>query len=299
MKTLDLLIGKGGVGKSSCSALLSLYFASRGQKTLIVSMDPAHNLGDIFERRFDERPRTIPNGPDVIEIDVEARIKRSLRESESQVKDSYSYLSSLNLESHFKVLRYAPGMEEAAMLGAFADILHRYREKYDRFVIDMPPTALSLRFLSLPSLSLVWLEELLKLRRKILKKQEIVEKIKVGKNIIHEDKVLKRLEKMLAEHRKYQSFFQSETCRIHIVANPEKLSLKEAGRLQQKLNSLGFAAYGLFLNKDKGEEISDIGSAFLQIRRIPLSERPLVSAEALSAFLGFLGWADEALSALL
>lgn len=45
---LLLFGGKGGVGKTSCAAATSIYAASKGKKTLILSTDPAHSLSDSF-----------------------------------------------------------------------------------------------------------------------------------------------------------------------------------------------------------------------------------------------------------
>ena len=41
--------GKGGVGKTTSSAAYAYSCADEGNKTLVVSTDPAHSLCDIFE----------------------------------------------------------------------------------------------------------------------------------------------------------------------------------------------------------------------------------------------------------
>ncbi|MDI6860325.1 MAG: ArsA-related P-loop ATPase, partial [Methanocellales archaeon] len=41
--------GKGGVGKTTCAAATALKTAEQGRKTLIMSINPAHSLSDIFE----------------------------------------------------------------------------------------------------------------------------------------------------------------------------------------------------------------------------------------------------------
>lgn len=42
--------GKGGVGKTSLSSSTAVMLAKRGHKTLLVTTDPASNLGDVFGR---------------------------------------------------------------------------------------------------------------------------------------------------------------------------------------------------------------------------------------------------------
>ena len=54
-----LYTGKGGVGKTTIAAATAVCAAERGRRTLVVSADAAHSLGDVFERRL---------GPDSIEI---------------------------------------------------------------------------------------------------------------------------------------------------------------------------------------------------------------------------------------
>ena len=52
LSSLRILLfgGKGGVGKTTCSAAFALAASRRGKRVLLVSTDPAHSTSDIFER---------------------------------------------------------------------------------------------------------------------------------------------------------------------------------------------------------------------------------------------------------
>ena len=52
MARIIIFTGKGGVGKSSVAAAHALSSAKMGKKTLLVSADTAHNLGDIFNKQL-------------------------------------------------------------------------------------------------------------------------------------------------------------------------------------------------------------------------------------------------------
>ena len=52
MSRILIFTGKGGVGKSSVAAAHAYKSAKEGKKTLLVSTDMAHNLGDLFEKKL-------------------------------------------------------------------------------------------------------------------------------------------------------------------------------------------------------------------------------------------------------
>ena len=56
-----LYTGKGGVGKTSVAAATARRCAQDGTRTLAISTDPAHSLGDAFGVRLSATPRPIPH----------------------------------------------------------------------------------------------------------------------------------------------------------------------------------------------------------------------------------------------
>ena len=62
MTKLILFTGKGGVGKSTSAAATALFYSREGQKTLLVSSDPAHSTDDTVGTKVGDTPREIsPN----------------------------------------------------------------------------------------------------------------------------------------------------------------------------------------------------------------------------------------------
>ncbi|HOG53342.1 MAG TPA: ArsA-related P-loop ATPase, partial [Bacillota bacterium] len=68
--------GKGGVGKTTCSAAFAVACARKGQKTLIVSTDPAHSTSDIFEKKIGDGIANIMPNLDALEISGEKESKQ-------------------------------------------------------------------------------------------------------------------------------------------------------------------------------------------------------------------------------
>lgn len=281
-------MGKGGVGKSTSSALYSVYLAEKGFKVLMVSLDPAHNQSDIFRKSFSDKPMQVTHAFSVIEVDQDKWIKAYLKEIQHQVNRTYSYLTAFNLENYFKVIKHSPGLEEYALILAFNHIQHNFSD-YDYLIFDMAPTALSLKFFNLPVLSLIWIEQLLTLRQEIIKKGEMITKIKLIKKEIERDKVLNKISEMKNDFQTLKTAFEnSDRTRVQLVLNPDELSLAESIRIFQGLKDINIDVNQIVYNKKQNSSAGDeLNKAFGKTPTIhfPYSETPLIGYDVLKQYL--------------
>ena len=245
---LHFFIGKGGVGKSTSSAISAIYLSNNKIKTLLVSIDPAHNQRDLFNKDFSEKKMKINDYLSVIEVDESFWIKKYLAQVKKEVNETYTYQTAFNLDKYFKILKYSPGIEEYALLLAIENVLKKNLD-VEYIIFDMPPTALTLKIFSLPLTTSVWLEELLKLRLEIYKKKEIISKIKLGKIEIETDKVKNSLDRMIIHYSILRELFLSDKVLINIVKNPDILSLSESIRLISKIRDLEMHINSIIINK--------------------------------------------------
>lgn len=73
---LLLFGGKGGVGKTTCSAAVAARLASVHKKTLVITSDMPPSLSDIFETAIGDRVTEIDDELDAYEISQEAIVAR-------------------------------------------------------------------------------------------------------------------------------------------------------------------------------------------------------------------------------
>ena len=279
--------GKGGVGKSTSAALHAVFLAEKGYRVTLVSLDPAHNQCDIFEMPFSDRAHKVRSNLFVIEVDQERWIKTYLKDVQQQINRTYAYLTAFNLEKHFSVIKHSPGLEAYALLLAYKHIRKTYAA-FDFLIFDMPPTALTLNFFSLPSLSLIWLNHLLALRRDIIQKRDLITKIKLIKKEYERDKLLNKINDQKRDYQELKSGFETmDTTRVHLVLNPDKLSHAESVRILDKLAELDIRVSRIVCNKMQTGSVCATKKKFEKIPSIkfPASRTPLIGINALQQFL--------------
>ena len=258
-------IGKGGVGKTTCAAAYSLILARQGLKTLIVSLDPAHNLGDVFGLELSEKPKEILDNLYGIEVDFNKMVQEHLKDLTDRIKDIYGYLRVLNLDKYIDVLRHSPGIEEYATLEKISEIIEsNFKERrYDTIVFDTPPTGLTIRIMALPSISLIWIRKLMELRMAILDRRRFLEEIygeklkaKIGDkelvmaSTIEEDPVYKELRNLYKRVKFVNEIFTNPKITTTVmVVNPELLPVLEARRAYDFLKKIDIHVKAIIINK--------------------------------------------------
>src|SRR5256884_808951 len=111
-----LFSGKGGVGKTSLAAATGLKLAQLGYRTLVMSIDPAHSLGDSFDLDTDlfhsqtSDPLSINDGLSILELNIQKEVKRHWQEISSYVTSVLRTTGISDVEA--EELAILPDMEE-------------------------------------------------------------------------------------------------------------------------------------------------------------------------------------------
>ena len=136
--------GKGGAGKSSMAAATAVYFAEKGRTTLLVSTDPAGNLGDIFEREISTETVRVSNKLDIVQLDADKiteAYKRRMLEPLEEILDGAALEA---VKEQFN----GGCTVEIATFDRFTDFLSE--TAYDYIIFDTAPTGHTLRLMTLP-----------------------------------------------------------------------------------------------------------------------------------------------------
>ncbi len=160
--------GKGGVGKTSLASALAVARARHGEKVLVVSTDPAHNLGHLWERAVGDRPVRLADFGggmiDGVEIDPQATIVRHLTGVEETMLRLLPERQHSAARAHLLRAKDAPGSHESAVLERIAELAQLGQDDYDVVIFDTAPSGHTLRLLALPGQLAGWTETLLRNR---------------------------------------------------------------------------------------------------------------------------------------
>lgn len=280
-----LLGGKGGVGKTSCSASLAVRFASEGLPTLVVSTDPAHSLSDAFDQDLSGGLPvrvTSPMGGDLplwgLQLDPE-QAKQELRDvlSDDGGKKLNEVLDSLGLgvvSEQLKDLQLSelldtppPGVDEAIAIAKVVQFLKAPEySHFKRIVFDTAPTGHTLRLLSLPDFLDMSIGKLVRLRQKLSSATSAVKNFfSGGQGAGEPDLAVQKLEQLQARMEDAKQLFRNQqTTEFVIVTIPTVMATAESCRLAGALQHEGIPLKTIIVNQVVQANATD---KFLTARR--------------------------------
>ena len=153
--------GKGGVGKTTIAGALALMAADAGRSTLLVSTDPAHSLGDVFDMKVGSKETSLSPNLSGLEIDPEAEAERHIATVKMSMKSLVAPRMYGEIDRQLELARYSPGTVEAALLERMADLMADAKSRFDLLTFDTAPSGHTIRLLSLPEVLAAWSEGML------------------------------------------------------------------------------------------------------------------------------------------
>jgi arsenite-transporting ATPase len=243
--------GKGGVGKTSVAAATGIRAAEQGFKTVIMSLDMAHSLSDIFDLKKNlvdqNRGQTVKIRENlwIQELDIQEEIEKNWG-------DIHQYLSTLlNTTGLDEILAeelaILPGMEEVSLL---LYINQYVREKeFDVVLLDCAPTGESLRFISIPTTLEWYIKKIFKMERAIARVARPIVKRLYDIPLPGED-YFQGVEKLFNRLKGVDKILvDPETTTVRLVANPEKIVLKETQRAYMYFSLYRMSVDAIIMNR--------------------------------------------------
>ncbi|MEO8555765.1 MAG: ArsA family ATPase [Actinomycetota bacterium] len=249
-----LFTGKGGVGKTTSAAATAVQAARQGIKTLVMSTDAAHSLGDALGVDL----ATAADSPDpvadpVVEVEpglyaLQLSAAHSVRRSWRSVQDYLlTVLNSLGVDPVVaEEMTELPGSDEIVALLELRTQVES--GPWDLIVVDCAPTAETLRLLALPE-ALSWhLERLMPAQRGLLRRLQPAAASAVGLPM-PAMQVLDSLRRWREALHDIQAILAAESTSVRLVLTPERVVIAESRRTLTSLRLYGFAVDQIMVNR--------------------------------------------------
>lgn len=238
---LILYVGKGGVGKTTLAAATAIRSADLGRRTLVVSTDPAHSLGDVLDLELSAEPTCVADRLYAQEVNVLEALRRSLGKVQAQVAELLRQEGMPDIQAD--ELAILPGMEEVAALIEIERLGHT--GAYDCIVVDAAPTGETMRLLSLPE-SFQWYATRVSAWRGRLQRLAgpLLRSVMPDLSIVD---VMQGLARRVSQLR--AALVDASRSSYRIVLTPDRTVLREAQRAETYLNLFEYPIDAVIANR--------------------------------------------------
>ena len=282
--TFIFFTGKGGVGKTSLSCAAAIHLARQGKKVLLVSTDPASNVGQVFSQTIGNSITAIATvaGLSALEIDPQLAAQQYRERIVGPVRGQLpdSVVRSIEEQLSGACTTEIAAFDEFTALLTDAALI----AGYDHIIFDTAPTGHTIRLLQLPG---AW--------------SGFIETNPGGASCLGPLSGLEKQRQRYADAVKALS--DPDRTRLILVARAQKGTLDEVARTHQELAAIGLAKQHLVINgvlpeREVGHdalaaairrhEQEALAAMPIALRTLPIDHLPLkavnlVGVEALSS----------------
>ena len=248
-----LFTGKGGVGKTTIAAATAVRASRAGLRTIVMSTDPAHSLGDSFDLEVGSDLTPVAERLWAEQIDAQERLESNWRDIQEYLIALMSWAGVEAIQA--EELSVIPGLDEIFSLidvkrhvdGAAADLL----------IVDCAPTAETLRLLSLPEIMNWYIERIFPVEKRVVKTiRPLV--TKMTSLPIAGDQFFGAVERLHGNLESVRRILTDErTSTVRLVVNPEKMVISEARRTYTYLSLFGYRVDAVVVNRILPATVTD------------------------------------------
>lgn len=221
--------GKGGVGKTSIACATAIRLADSGKRVLLVSTDPASNVGQVLGITIGNHIVPVPAVPNLAALEIDPQAAAQLYR-ERIVGPARGVLPEDEVRGMEEQLSGACTTEIAAF-DEFTALLvdSELTAGYDHIVFDTAPTGHTIRLLQLPGAWSGFLE--------------------AGKGDASCLGPLAGLDKQRSQYREaVEALSDPRRTRLVLVARAQQSTLKEVARTHEELAAIGLTQQYLVIN---------------------------------------------------
>jgi arsenite/tail-anchored protein-transporting ATPase len=248
-----LFTGKGGVGKTSVAAATAVRCAQAGYRTVVMSTDPAHSLGDSFDVELGTSMTPISENLWAHEISALHEMQRHWARLHEYAVEVFA-TQGLD-EVIAEEVANPPGMDEIASLMWIKQ--YTQRGEHDVLIVDCAPTGETLQLLTFPDAARWWLDKVYPWERRAMKLARPV--LQPLMDIpLPSDEIFTSLKDLLLDLDGMRKVLTDpDITTVRIVLNLEKMVVKEAKRAFSYLSLFGYVTDAVIVNRLLPGELHD------------------------------------------
>ncbi len=291
--------GKGGVGKTVTAAGLALYFAGKGKRVLLASLNPVHSLSSVFDQDLaGGKTRAVADGDlggrlQAVEVETKDVVEKYRENIGKRVREFLKWSDiPIDAKPFVDIAVTNPAFEESAMFDKMTEIMLTEGSDYDVIVFDTAAVANAIRLIGLSKIYGLWLGRMIDSRKEALslrvqlsfRKEKILDEVKkdpLMADLIDMNDRFNKVKGVLLDPKRTAFFF---------VTLPLALPISVVERFIESVRSYGVPVGGVVVNQVLPRDVVEanrdeeyLANKYTEqlgyLRRIKTNMGPLVRAQ--------------------